>query len=253
MNNTLNSAQRVLVFGANSAIAHEVLKLYAAQQTSFFLLARDADKLGAIADDLRVRGGTISGSASFDFNAYERLDAALTEAQSALGEIDVILIAHGSLPDQTLCETSIDAVKDAMDDNFTSTAVIIQRSAQLLAVQGRGTLAVISSVAGDRGRKSNYVYGAAKAGIDTLLQGLRGRFAASAVQIVNIKPGMVKTPMTADMNSQGPLWATPAAIAPAIHRAIADGRAMSYVPGYWRFIMWVIRALPTNILARLPI
>jgi decaprenylphospho-beta-D-erythro-pentofuranosid-2-ulose 2-reductase len=122
----------------------------------------------------------------------------------------------------------------------------------LLAQQGQGTLAVLSSVAGDRGRKSNYVYGAAKAGVDALLQGLRGRFSDTDVNIVNIKPGMVVSPMTADMK-HGMLWATPEAIAPKIHRAIASGRAIYYVPGYWRIIMIIIRALPTRLLARLPI
>jgi short-subunit dehydrogenase len=143
-------------------------------------------------------------------------------------------------------------VKACIDDNFTSAAIIVQACAQQLSLQGRGTLAVLSSVAGDRGRKSNYVYGAAKAGIDTLLQGLQGRFSGSSVKIVNIKLGMVISPMTAEMK-HGPIWATPDAIAPAIYQAIARGRRVCYVPGYWRMIMLIIRWLPTVVLAKLPI
>ena len=248
----MNSGQRILVFGATSAICHELLKLYAVQDSLFFLVARNEHKLSAVADDLGVRGGRMAGSVSYDFNDWEKHEAVVDQANSCLGEIDVVIVAHGSLPDQAECEASSPAVKACMDDNFTSATVIIQRSARLLAQQGRGTLAVFSSVAGDRGRKSNYVYGAAKAGIDALLQGLRGRFSGTDVNIVNIKPGMVVSPMTDDMQ-HGALWATPAAIAPKIYRAIARGRAVSYVPGYWRLIMLVIRMLPTGILARLPI
>ncbi len=248
----MNSEPRVLVFGATSAICHEVLKLYAVERAHFFLVARSEDALAAIADDLVARGAKVEGTACYDFNDCLQHGATVVRGQACLGEIDLVLVAHGSLPDQVECESSSAATKTCMDDNFTSTAVIVQAGAQQLAEQSRGTLAVISSVAGDRGRKSNYTYGAAKAGIDTLLQGLQGRFSGSAVKIVNIKPGMVITPMTAHLQ-HGAIWATPAAIAPRVHRAIAAGRKVCYVPGYWRLIMFIIRCLPTGILARLPI
>jgi decaprenylphospho-beta-D-erythro-pentofuranosid-2-ulose 2-reductase len=248
----VNNTQRILVFGATSAICHALLKLYATDDCSLFLVARNAGKLAAIGDDLSVRGGTIAGTSSYDFNSHAKHEEVMAEAKSCLGTIDLVIVAHGSLPNQSECETSSAALKACMDDNFTSAAVIIQCSAQTLAQQGRGTLAVLSSVAGDRGRKSNYVYGAAKSGIDTLLQGLRGRFSGTAVNIVNIKPGMVVSPMTADME-HGALWSTPEAIAPKIYRAIAGGKAVCYVPAYWWPIMLIIRALPTGILARLGI
>lgn len=248
----MNSGQRILVFGATSAICHELLRLYARDGSHFFLVARDAAKQAAVADDLIVHGGIMSGDASYDFNVSEQHEQAVAAAVACLGKIDLVIVAHGSLPDQVDCESSSAAVKACMDDNFTSAAVIIQNAAAQLAAQKAGTLAVLSSVAGDRGRKSNYVYGAAKSGIDTLLQGLRGRFSGSEIRIVNIKPGMIKSPMTAGMK-EGALWSTPEAIAPAIYRAINKGRAVSYVPGYWRLIMLIIRWLPTGILARLPI
>ncbi len=248
----MNSGQCILVFGANSAICHEFLKLYAAAGAKFFLVARNSEKLLAIADDLVARGGAIGGTASYDFTDWQQHEDCVIKARESLGKIDIAVVAHGSLPRQAECETSAAAVTACMDDNFTSAAVIIQACAQQLSLQGHGTLAVLSSVAGDRGRKSNYTYGAAKAGINTLLQGLQGRFSGSSVKIVNIKLGMVISPMTADMK-HGPIWATPDAIAPTICRAIARGRRVCYVPGYWRVIMLVIRCLPTHVLAKLPI
>jgi decaprenylphospho-beta-D-erythro-pentofuranosid-2-ulose 2-reductase len=243
---------RVLVFGATSTICHELLKLYAIKGAHFFLVARNREKLGAISDDLVARGGVVGGTATYDFNDWQQHEATVAQGCSCLGGIDIAIVAHGSLPDQAVCESSSAAMKVCMDDNFTSAAIVVQACARQLGQQGRGTLAVISSVAGDRGRKSNYAYGAAKAGMDTLVQGLQGRYSGSDVRIVNIKPGMIITPMTAHMQ-HGAIWATPDAIAPAIYRAIARGRKVCYVPGYWRLIMFIIRCLPTAVLARLPL
>ena len=248
----MNSGQRILVFGANSAICHAVLRLYAGEGASFFLVGRNAEKLAAISDDLIARGATVPGATSYDFNDWQKHEACVLQGRECLGDIDIAIVAHGTFPDQPETEASGAAVKACMDDNFTSVAIIVQAVTQQLAQQGRGTLAVVSSVAGDRGRKSNYTYGAAKAGIDALLQGLQGRFSGSEVKIVNIKPGMVISPMTADMKHTA-IWGTPEGIAPAIYKAISKGRRVSYVPGFWRLIMLVIRWLPTGVLARLPI
>jgi len=244
--------QNIVAFGATSAICVALLRLYAASGANVFLVARDADKLQACANDLATRGATVAGTSAFDFNATERHSAALTESAAALGVVDLVIVAHGSLPEQADCEQDDAAVRACMDDNFTSAAVIMHAAARLLDGQGKGTLAVISSVAGDRGRKSNYTYGAAKAGLDAIVQGLQGRFAGTPVRVVNIKPGMVASPMTAHLE-QGPLFATPEGIAPRMQRAIEKGSRVVYVPGVWRYIMWVIRLLPTAVLARLPI
>ncbi len=243
---------RLLVYGANSGICHEVLKLYAREGARFFLVGRNPDKLAAVADDLVARGATVAGSASYDFKDWQQHEATLERARECLGELDIAIVAHGTFPEQSDTEVSSAAIKACMDDNFTSVTVISQAIAQQLARQERGTLAVVSSVAGDRGRKSNYTYGAAKAGIDAFLQGLRGRFAGTGIRIVNIKPGMTVSPMTAHME-HGLFWSTAEGIAPAIQRAIDRGTPVSYVPGYWRLIMLVIRMLPTALLARLPI
>ena len=248
----MSSAQRLLVFGANSAICQEVLRLYAEDGASFFLVGRNEEKLAAIAEDLVARGAAVQGTASYDFNDWQQHENWVRQGRERLGDFDIAIVAHGTLPDQAACETSGAAVKACMDDNFASAAIIVQACAQQLSLQGRGTLAVVSSVAGDRGRKSNYAYGAAKAGIDAILQGLQGRFSGTEVKIVNIKPGMVISPMTAELKHNA-IWATPAAIAPTIRKAITRGSKVCYVPGYWRLIMLIIRWLPTSILARLPI
>lgn len=243
---------RLLVYGANSGICHEILKLYARQEASFFLVGRNADKLAAVSEDLAARGGKVVGSASYDFKDWEQHEPTIARARDTLGDIDVAIIAHGTFPEQAETESSGAVTKACMDDNFTSVIVISQALAQQLAQQGRGTLAVLSSVAGDRGRKSNYTYGSTKAGIDAFLQGLQGRFAGTEVKIVNIKPGMTVSPMTAHME-HGLLWSTSQGIAPGIQKAITRGTPVYYAPGYWRLIMLVVRLLPTSVLAKLPI
>ncbi|MFT4822200.1 MAG: decaprenylphospho-beta-D-erythro-pentofuranosid-2-ulose 2-reductase [Halioglobus sp.] len=244
--------QRILVFGASSAICSEVLKLFAPNEATFYLVARDENKLAAQIDDLKVRGGTVAGHEVYDFNQWEAHEAAVQRAVASLEKIDIVIIAHGTLPNQSECETSPASMRACMEDNFSSAAIIIGCCAAALATAGSGTLVAISSVAGDRGRKSNYAYGSAKAGIDALLQGLRARLTASGINVVNIKPGMIKTPMTQDMNS-GVLWSTPELIAPKIIRAMSKGSGVYYVPGYWRYIMFIIRALPNAVMAKLPI
>jgi len=247
----VNDPRNILVFGATSAIAHETLKTFAAG-SRMFLVARDAQRLGAIADDLVARGGAVVGRASYDFAEHDRHQQVMAEAAATMESIDLVLVAHGTLPDQAQCEQEVSAALAAIADNFASAAAICTEAANRLADQGHGTLAVISSVAGDRGRKSNYVYGSAKAGLDTFLQGLRARFTGTRVAILTIKPGMIDTRMTADL-PKGPLWVTPERIAPAIRRAILRRRAVVYVPGWWRLVMWVIRLLPVAILGRLSI
>ncbi|MDZ7783924.1 MAG: SDR family NAD(P)-dependent oxidoreductase [Halioglobus sp.] len=248
----MNTNTRILVFGATSAICQALLRLYAAEAANLFLAGRDRDKLAATADDLKVRGAAVHGTKAYDFNDWKQHEQCIREARNGLGGIDLIIIAHGTLPDQHDCETSAAVTRDCLEDNFLSAAIILQQSGELLNEQQRGTIAILSSVAGDRGRKSNYTYGAAKAGLDTLAQGMRGRFHGTDIEVVTIKPGMIETPMTDGMR-KGLLWSTPEKIAPAIKRAIARGRPVCYVPGYWRLIMFIIRTMPGSLLARLPI
>lgn len=242
--------RRVLVVGATSAIAEAVCRHYAAAGEALCLAARDAPHLHAIADDLRVRGAARVETITFDALDFDALPALVQAAVDTLGGIDVALVAHGSLPDQAACTRSPALTRREIDVNFTSAAVLLGLLATHLEHAKGGTLAVISSVAGDRGRASNYTYGAAKAGLDAFASGLRHRLHASGVRVVTIKPGFVDTPMTAAF-AKGPLWASPQRVARGIVRAIDRGTPVAYVPGFWRPIMAAIRALPQAVFVRL--
>ena len=227
----------VVIIGATSAIAQEVAKLYAREGASLLLVARDEAKVNAVAADLRVRGASNVNTLVADLADRTR-DA---EIVATSGAPDVVLIAHGSLPDQRAIEPDINAQIAEFTLNATSVIALAAHFANVIEKNGRGTLAVIGSVAGDRGRRSNYIYGAAKAAVHAFCEGLAGR-----VNVVLIKPGWVDTPMTRGMK-KNPLFASPASVAKGIKRAIASGRGTVYVPGYWRWISLIVRMLPARL------
>ena len=238
---------RVFVAGATSAIAQATARLLAARGASFYLVARDAAKLAAVEADLRARGAARVVSAVADLDDFARHPALLDEASSALGGLDIVFVAHGVLPDQRECEQSFARTLAALNTNFLGAVSLAGEAANRL---GRGaSLVVIGSVAGDRGRASNYVYGAAKGGLAVFLEGLRHRLHAAGVNVVTVKPGFVDTPMTRAF-AKGPLWASPDTIARGIVRAIDRRRGDVYLPGFWRGIMAVVRALPDRIFLR---
>lgn len=240
----------VLILGASSAIAQEVAKLMAADGARLFLVARDPVRLDIIADDLRVRGAPQVDVLAVDLLERDRHPEIIAAAVDALSGIDTVLVAHGVLPDQAACEASVEAMLTTMDVNFLSTISLLTLLVEPIKERG-GTLAVISSVAGDRGRQSNYVYGAAKAGLSAFLQGLRNRLHDSGVQVLTIKPGFVSTPMTAHIEARGALWAQPEDIAAGIVKAIASRKDEVYLPGFWALIMLIVRAVPEIIFKRL--
>jgi len=186
-------------------------------------------------------------------NDTDRLPAAIHAAFAALGALDVALIAHGTLSDQSLCQTDVAAALHEIASNATSHIAILTLIADRMATARSGTLAVISSVAGDRGRASNYVYGSAKAAITAFCEGLRMRLYPTGVHVLTIKPGPVATPMTAGVKMPGFIVATPERVARDIVRAVRRNTTTLYTPGFWRPIMFVIRALPAAVLRRLPL
>ena len=233
----------VVIIGATSAIAQEVAKLYASAGASLFLVARNEAKLLAVAADLRVRGA--SDVETFVADLADRARDA--EIVAAAGPTpDVVLIAHGSLPNQRAIDTDPLAQVAEFELNATSVIAIAGHFANVLERNRRGTLAVIGSVSGDRGRRSNYVYGAAKAATHAFCDGLRGRLAAAGVAVVLIKPGWVDTPMTSVIK-KNPLFASAASVGRDIHRAIDARRSTVYVPGYWRWISLIVRMLPAKL------
>ena len=189
-------------------------------------------------------------SAQLDVTDNDAQDAAIAEAWRVLERVDVALIAHGTLPDQRRCETSPDYALAEFNVNATATVALLTRLAPRLLAQRQGTLAAISSVAGDRGRASNYLYGSAKASVTTYLSGLRQRLSSEGVHVLTIKPGFVDTPMT-DQLKKGALWASPDRVATGIVRAIDRRRGVVYVPWFWAGIMFVIKHIPEFVFRRI--
>lgn len=244
------SSTRVLVVGATSAIAAETARVYAAYGARLFLTGRNAERLEAVAADLRVRGARAVETAVLDVTDRPRGDAVMEAAWAAFGGLDVALLAHGVLPDQARCQASAAETIETLDVNFVSTVALLTPLANRFEAARSGCIAVIGSVAGDRGRQSNYVYGAAKGGLDRFLEGLRNRLFHAGVAVVTLKPGFVDTPMTAGLR-QGPLFASARRAGRAIHRAIERRRDVAYIPWFWRPIMAVIRAIPRTAFKRL--
>lgn len=242
--------RKVFIFGATSAIAQATARLFAADGDQLFLVARNAIRLQAVADDLRVRGARRVEIQAMDATDYGRHPALIEAACRQLDALDIVLIAHGSLPNQRVCESSFEQTRQEFEINALSVISLLTHLANRLERQGYGTLAVISSVAGDRGRKSNYVYGSAKAALSNFLEGLRNRLHSSGVHVVTIKPGFVDTPMTANFK-KGALWSTPNIVAKGIYQAIRKKKDTVYLPGFWSGIMLIIRAIPERIYKRL--
>jgi short-subunit dehydrogenase len=243
-------SERVLIVGATSAIAGETARVYAAYGARLFLTGRDGARLDGVAADLRVRGAGAVETAVLDVTDRRRGPEVLESAWAAFGGLDVALLAHGVLPDQARCQASADETLAAIDVNLTSTVALLTPLANRFEASRAGCIAVITSVAGDRGRQSNYVYGAAKGGLDRFLEGLRNRLFRSGVSVVTLKPGFVDTPMTAGVR-QGPLFASARRAGRAVHRAIERRRDVAYIPWFWRPIMAIVRALPEPVFQRL--
>ena len=243
-------AERLLVIGATSAIAHAVARRLAARNAKLFLIGRRADVLAANAADLRVLGAGDVITATLDVDDIAHHEPVLATAFEAFGGFDAVLVAHGMLPDQAASERSVAETLRSFDVNGRSTIALLTLLANALEHQGRGVLAVVSSPAGDRGRASNYVYGAAKSAVSVFAAGLRHRFHGKGVGILTILPGFVDTPMTAAIDKGGPLWASPNRVAADIDRAIKRGGGVLYTPWFWRWIMVIVRSLPESLFVR---
>ena len=241
---------RVLIVGATSAIAGETARAFATYGGRLVLVGRDSGRLSVLADDLRVRGATQVESLPLDLTDIAGHAETVAGAFAPFDGLDVALVAHGTLPDQAKCEASVPGTLAAMEVNFTATVAMLTLLANRFEAQRHGCIAVITSVAGDRGRPSNYVYGAAKGGVDRFLQGLRGRLHRSGVAVLTVKPGLVDTPMTAGMRKH-PLFTDPERVGRAIHRAVLARRSVVYVPWFWRPIMLVITHVPESLFRRL--
>lgn len=238
--------QKVLIIGATSAIAEATARLFAQRGDRLHLLARNQERLGSLAQDLAIRGAESVAFDTLDTNDIERHQTVLDTASDKMDGIDIVLIAHGTLPDQKACEHDIELTLNELNTNAISVIALLTHLANRFEERGSGTIAVISSVAGDRGRQSNYVYGTAKGAVTLFLQGLRNRLHKSGVHVLTIKPGFVDTPMTAEFR-KGPLWVKPETIAKGIMDSINKKKDVVYLPSFWRLIMFAIKTVPESI------
>ncbi|KJR36130.1 short-chain dehydrogenase [Vibrio navarrensis] len=236
----------VVIFGATSAIAEEIAKCYVSKAEHIILLARNEDKLEMIANDLKVRGANAVSTLYFSALEYTQHIELVNEVFSMADKIDVCVIAHGSLPSQEACQNDVEITLKEIAINGTSVISLLTLLANRFEKQGSGSIVVISSVAGDRGRQSNYVYGAAKGMVSTFLQGLAQRLSKNDVHILDIKPGFVDTPMT-ELFVKGILWSKPSQVAKTIVKRIDCRSRRNYVPGFWQLIMFVIKVIPQSI------
>jgi decaprenylphospho-beta-D-erythro-pentofuranosid-2-ulose 2-reductase len=243
---TTQNPLHVLILGAGSGIAQATARLYAGEGAVIGLAGRSVARLTGIADDLKVRGANRVDTFEVDFTTADVLPV-LASMSDKLGGLDHVIIAYGVLGDQAVAEHDLAAARSILDVNFGSAAAWTLAVADRLERQGRGSLVVLGSVAGDRGRRSNYIYGAAKAGLATLVEGISHRFRGTGPRAIIVKPGPTDTAMTAAMTKGGPLWATPEAVARIVRSAADSGGPVVYAPARWRFIMAIIRMIPAAI------
>ena len=234
--------KNILIVGATSAIAAACARRWCEGGARFYLVGRSADKLRQVADDLSARGAEVH-TCELDLNFLESHASLVREAFAWLGRVDVVLVAHGTLPDQKACEQDAELAIREFTSNGLSVISLLTHLANPMEAQGSGSIGVISSVAGDRGRPSNYLYGSAKSAVTAFCGGLRARLFKAGVNLTTIKPGFVDTPMTAAFK-KGALWAKPDQIAKGILRAVDGRRAVVYLPSFWRPIMMVIASIP---------
>jgi short-subunit dehydrogenase len=241
---------KYLILGATSGLAMPLCRLLAAQGAQLFLVARNADKLAVVAADLKTRGAAFVDTAALDLDDTAQHPAMLAYAVNSLGGCDVALIAHGVLGDAPKLDADFSAANALLQTNLISPISLCTWLSNYFVSRGNGVLAVISSVAGERGRASNVLYGTSKGGLTIYLDGLRNRIDRQGVTVLTIKPGPVRTPMTAHIK-QYAKFADPQKVAAQMLRAIQKRKDVLYTPGIWAIIMFVVRHIPERIFKKL--
>lgn len=243
-----------LIIGATSAMAERCARLWAERgEARLVLVGRQPDRLAALADDLRARGRQIETLVYIARFEEPAAIQSLVDEVARAQPIDVALVAHGLLPEQSLCQSDLTLAAHALSVNAVSPVLFAEAIAGAMQRAGHGALGVIGSVAGDRGRKSNYVYGAAKGMVERYIEGLQHRLAEGGVSVTLIKPGPTDTPMTAHLKQDGAKLADVGDVARDIVRAVEAGRWVVYTPGKWALIMTVIRNLPRAVFHKMNI
>jgi len=245
------SGRTVLILGATSAIARAVAGEFAGRGFDLLLAGRDPEELDRLAADLAVRYGVKVEARPFDALALESHEAFVEACRESSGNsLKGAVLFLGYLGDQSVAQKDPAEAKRILDTNFLAPVSILSLLANSFEEKREGFLCALSSVAGDRGRQSNYVYGAAKAGLSIFLQGLRNRLFRSGVRVITIKPGFVDTAMTFGRPGMF-LVASPEKVGEHIVQAILKGRDQAYVPRFWRPVMLLIRLIPERIFKRM--
>lgn len=242
--------KRILIIGATSAIAMDVARIFANRGESLALIARDEEKIITLCKDLRVRGARGLHYFCLDINDTQKHAEAIGSCCAAYGGFDIVFVAVGFLGDQSKAITDFIEAKKIIDTNYTAVVSMISEVLPILEKQNSGVIAVISSVAGDRGRASNFIYGSAKAALNTFLQGLRQSLFKKNISVITIKPGFVDTPMTTHIEKNF-LFAAPEKVARDICLAIEKKRDIIYTPFFWRLILFAVKAIPEFIFKRM--
>jgi len=249
----LNIQKRIAIIGATSVIAEHCARQWALQgPVELLLVGRNQKRLEIIAADFQVRSPAVKIRIFVSDFTDPAAIGATVETLFQAGPIDITLIAHGTLPDQIDCQNHLNLCKETLEINGISPVLYAEAFAGHMAKLNHGSIAIISSVAGDRGRKSNYIYGAAKGLVTRYAQGLQHRLANTNVNILLIKPGPTNTPMTAALNGSEK-FASPEEVAKIIITGIASKKAVIYAPGKWWLIMMLIRHLPSFIFNKMNI
>ncbi|RXT04519.1 SDR family oxidoreductase [Ammoniphilus sp. CFH 90114] len=241
--------KKILILGATSGIAQAIAHHFAKEKTNLILAGRDVSELEAMAQDLQIRHQVEVTPAYFDALDYES-HADFIAACTKNVTLDGVVLAYGYMTSQEEAQENFAEARKMMEINYVSTVSLLERVADYMEQQKKGFICVISSVAGDRGRQSNYIYGSTKGALTVYLQGLRNRLFPSGVQVLTVKPGFVDTKMT--FGQQGMfLVAQPQAIARAISKSLAKGKHSLYAPSFWALIMLIIKMIPESIFKRL--
>jgi short-subunit dehydrogenase len=241
---------KVAIVGATRGMGRALARRLAERGDALFLLGRDEAELGLSARDLEARGAPVPvGQARLDLGAPAGFGAALDAADHALPRMDALVVTGGLFARQDELAADPARLSALLQANFTGTVLLCQQAAERLAARGGGLICAFGSVAGDRARRSNYLYGASKAGLSVFLDGLDLAYRDRGVRALCVKPGFVRTAMTAGLPVP-PFAGEPDAVARRVLAAMDAGRHDVYAPGVWRFVMLLIRALPRAVLRR---
>ena len=242
--------QTIIIFGATSAVGQALARIHSSEGDALILVARNVGRLDRVATDMLSRGASQVDCLYSDLDNIDAHTELLRKVEQTATNIHKYYFFYGILPDQEACEASWNETQKALTTNLLSVVSLLTNIANKIEKETNRGLIVVSSVAGDRGRQSNYIYGTAKGALTLFLQGLRNRLYRSNCSVTTIKPGFIDTPMTRDFK-KGILWSTPEKVAQDIYKAARKGKDEVYTPGFWRLIMLIIKSIPEIFFKRL--